>query len=254
MKSILMKLLKLYIKFFGRNVILCFHSVGKKGLSKKKFMEQINTLESIGYCFPNPESLPNLPKNKSVIITFDDGYRDNLEIVESFLKPKKIKPIIFVVTEFLESKITNNEEHGLKNIPHFTFEAAINFKNDIFFGYHTACHDNLYETNLDSSFIEKFIDGDMKFSDLVESNQKKYFAYPFGYIPKDKVKFQQLLKELNYSYSFTTRWGKVCDSKHYMNRVVIGDNDDALKCLLKISGILDLYSRFKWRGSMYEQA
>ena len=60
-----------------------------------------------------------------IYITFDDGYADNLDIVENFLKPQGIKPIVFVVTGLLDGEIENRTLAGLKKIPCFSFDFLV---------------------------------------------------------------------------------------------------------------------------------
>ncbi|MEZ9584190.1 polysaccharide deacetylase family protein [Vibrio cyclitrophicus] len=240
------------MRFFGRNVVLCFHSIGSSGLSRERFCSLINALVEIGYSFPSPELVNEIKGRKNAIISFDDGYYDNLEITHSYLSKIDIKPIIFVVTELLNDNIDNNEIVGLKNIRHFTFEDAKRYKDIVHFAYHTSNHDDLSYLDMDEKSIEKFIQGHNDYLELA-SSESHLFAYPFGYLPKNKTKFESLLESLSYKAAFTTKWGRLNSNENfYINRVVIGDNDSQLKAILKISGIFDWYARIKWRGSKYE--
>ncbi|MDA5565377.1 polysaccharide deacetylase family protein [Cobetia sp. MMG027] len=240
-------LIKSYVRLFGRNVVLCFHSVSDKGLSKNSFIKLIELLEEVGYRFPDPNKSLFSENGKSAIITFDDGYRDNLEITNSFLCKKNIKPIIFVITKFLEGSIKDNAKYGIKNINHMTIEEAEASKKIVHFGFHTHSHDDIAKQDVENIYTS-FSNGMGGYEKLLNKNQARYFAYPFGHLPKEQQEFNKLLEEFKFDRAFTTRWGAINKSKYRVNRVVIGDNDSPTKALLKISGLLDAYALIKWRS------
>jgi peptidoglycan/xylan/chitin deacetylase (PgdA/CDA1 family) len=237
-----------------RSCVLCFHSIGKNGYDIEKFKSLIIKLKFLGYRFPDPALIATEEAgqtDREIYITFDDGYEDNLEIIEQFLKPQGIKPIIFIVTGLLDGDIVDNGKFGLKQIKHLSFEMCRSFRDDALFAYHTHFHDDLYRANM-FKVQPSFVHGLERFREELDFGQPIFFAYPFGYLPADKDKFTELLACHGISAAFTTRWGKINPGNPYfINRVVIGDNDSVARSLLKISGIIDGYSRWKWSGKQY---
>lgn len=250
------------IDFFGelalrvkkRTCVLCFHSISDQGFDPDRFKALILKLRALGYCFPDPALISSKKTGRNsgeLYITFDDGYVDNLDITENFLKPQGIKPIIFVVTGLMDGEIENNTDSGLKEIPHLSFDSCRALRSDALFGYHTHCHDDLYQTSK-TDIEPSLIHGFQRFREELDFGQPIYFAYPFGYLPKEQDAFNELLSSLGVKHAFTTRWGRLSLVKPYLiNRVVIGDNDSVARCLLKISGLLDVYSKWKWAGERY---
>ncbi len=84
---------------------------GIKGLETGDFIKQLDFLSQNGFTFIRMEDLINayyegapLPE-KSVLLTFDDGYLDHYENVFPILLERKIQGSFFVPGEILESRI-----------------------------------------------------------------------------------------------------------------------------------------------------
>ncbi len=105
-----------------------------KGLAiSTEFLEEkIKILKSRGYNFISMDELYNIlinkqkPKNKFVIFTMDDGYRDNLEYAYPLFKKYNIPFLIYVTNSFpdhtaklwwywLEEKVNNNDKILFRN-------------------------------------------------------------------------------------------------------------------------------------------
>lgn len=139
----------------------------------------------------------------------------------------------------------------MKAIPHFSFEACRAYRDDAVFAYHTHRHSDLYQ--ISKAEIEpSLVHGFKRFLEELDFGQPIYFAYPFGFLPKESAAFTELLADLGVSHAFTTQWGKFNpENPYFINRVVIGDNDSITRSLLKVSGLLDGYARHKWSGERY---
>ena len=123
-KKILNELLK--IKFFsnifksirGNFVILYYHGVLEdsefnkfNGPNKDLFIPKSNFIKQMNYLKQNNIDVISMdelyksnfsPLNFSVIISFDDGYKDNLEVVHPILKKKKFPFIIYLIPNLLK--------------------------------------------------------------------------------------------------------------------------------------------------------
>ena len=107
------------MKFFGdpesRLSILMYHRIGKPDFEERSlYVSEANFERQVEYLlrrhrvlsFENAVELVArgaLPKGNSVVLTFDDGYRDNYEKAFPVLKKRGCPATIFVATEPLES-------------------------------------------------------------------------------------------------------------------------------------------------------
>lgn len=103
-------------------VVLMFHSVDSRGplgkdedrlvVTPRRFSQIIKYLKSKGYNFINGSQLIELfntqaksglnPNNKNILITFDDGYRDNYTNAYPILKNEGVKAVINIVVHWVE--------------------------------------------------------------------------------------------------------------------------------------------------------
>jgi peptidoglycan/xylan/chitin deacetylase (PgdA/CDA1 family) len=147
-----------------------------------------------------------LPK-KSVLLTFDDGYKDNYENMYPILKQFGYKATIFIPT-------------GLLNNPDYlTWDDLNSMKDLVYFGNHTWSHHS-------SGGTEEKQDQEIGLADqqLADHgyNQFKIFAYPYG---KPSGNSEEVLKNKNYEIAFTTTHGStLCKGKSLeLPRIRIGD-------------------------------
>lgn len=91
--------------------VLLYHSIGDEftslTINKKEFERQIEYLNLRGYKSISPNKIVNANyKNKIILITFDDGFRNNLTIVFSILEKYNFKATIFLSTNYIGSLST----------------------------------------------------------------------------------------------------------------------------------------------------
>lgn len=228
--------------------VVCFHSLSKRTLNPQIFQQFIQLLHQKNFKIVGlDEILQEDKKGKYISLTFDDGYSDNLKVLLPILKSYDITASIFVVTGLMGKKSSDEELVRCDMQPADTIsenEIKKWVKEDMGIGFHTNKHIDLSKSN--NQKIEIDFEQGNKTLEKIVGGKIRYFAYPFGNLPKDKIFFDRLLKRNGYRYAFTTNWGGVdTKSPFYINRVALGDNDPPAIMLAKTIGVLDLYFLIK---------
>lgn len=231
--------------------ILMYHMVrepipGKKfnslRVSPANFERQVKYLHDNGWhsytmseIVVKKEYLPE----KSVVITFDDGYQDNLTNALPILKKYGFKATIYLVNDRHDRdwsgyRKAKNEGAGLKNEPKLSDDEVKELLESglIEIGAHTLTHANLNALNREEaqnqiSTSKKEIE--TKFTTVCRS-----FAYPFGLYSKRDT---DLVLECGYSNAVTTEVGIAdlnrCDLFE-IPRVTISGKDNFFSFWLKL--------------------
>lgn len=138
------------------------------------FEEQVKTLKNAGYYFITLADLANAldDKNnlnpKSVILTFDDGYRDFYTDVFPILKKYQIKAVVYIVPNFLD--LPNNlTTWQLKEIADSDL---------IEVGAHTMNH--TYLADLPLQRMKDEVEQSKKYLEKNFRTRVTSFAYPYG--------------------------------------------------------------------------
>ena len=170
-------------------------------LKDKKY--NVISMENLKNFFDGTEKLPDKP----VLLTFDDGYKDNYVYMYPILKKFGYKATIFIPT-------------GLLNNPDYlTWDDLNSMKDLVYFGNHTWSHHS-------SGGTTEKLDEEISLADkqLNEHsfNDSKIFAYPFG---KSSGNAENILNKYKYSLAFTTTHGNIlCRGKKFdLPRIRIGN-------------------------------
>jgi len=151
------------------------------------------------------ESLPV----KSVVITFDDGYQDNLTNALPILKKYGFKATIYLVNDRHDRdwsgyRKAKNEGAGLKDEPKLSDDEVMELLDSglIEIGGHTLTHTNL--KNLDESESQREICTSKEQIKTQFQTACSSFAYPFGlYGAKD----EKIVGDCGYTSAVTTEVG-----------------------------------------------
>ena len=214
-------------------VVLVYHHLLKDSENKNKinaaivsvenFEKQMKYLHNNGYKTITIQALNNylkygksLPK-KSVLITFDDGYKSNYVYAYPILKKYNFKASIFMIT----GSIPDIPQPFNPNRLSFMSKGEIVKSKDVF---ELACHTHSLhklEKNRKSALLnseKKTIAKDLRMSKQLIYT--KFFAYPHGQYNKH---IKNILKEEGFELAFTVKKGSVSkqSNRFELNRVPI---------------------------------
>ncbi len=231
--------------------ILMYHMIrdaipGKKfnslRVSPKVFETQIKYLYDNGWHSYTMEEAINHKKNlplKSVVITFDDGYQDNLTNALPILKKYGFKATIYLVNDRHDRdwsgyRKAKNEGAGLKDEPKLSDDEVKELLNSglIEIGAHTLTHANLKK--LDESESQREICTSKEQIEAQFQTTCRSFAYPFGLYGSKEVK---IVADCGYSNAVITEVGIAdllnCDS-FKIPRVTVSGKDNFFAFWLKL--------------------
>lgn len=202
--------------------VLYYHSIDyEKGnelrIPKEKFRQQMQYLKDNKYTTLSLDEFYNFlvnnnpVPNKSVIITFDDGYKDNYENAFPILKEFGFRATIFVITSTIDKEkdfLTSNELKEMSSC-------------NIGIESHTVNHDNLNSLDYDAQI--KTLKDSKEFLERILGKEVKYIAYPYGKWNENTLK---AVKSAGYNMAFTTigGWSNKDQGLYTLNRVYVSDN------------------------------
>ncbi|WP_051931963.1 polysaccharide deacetylase family protein [Clostridium sp. KNHs214] len=185
--------------------ILMYHSISdnKNGffkVDKNKFRKQMQyikdngyetlTLDQVYYYISKDKQFPD----KAVVITFDDGYKDNYTNAYPILKELDLKATIFVVADYITE--------GSSTIYSSLKELREMRENGIDIQSHTSKHRKLDKLSYDEQLQDLSL-SKAKIEKLINSNVK-FLTYPYGRYNNDTIK---IAKKCGYEMAVTTHMG-----------------------------------------------
>jgi peptidoglycan/xylan/chitin deacetylase (PgdA/CDA1 family) len=183
--------------------VFCYHSVSENdwrfSINKEMFKKQIEWLIKRFVPITVADLEEYLRGNKkftkpSFVLAFDDGYKDNLAIID-YLNSKKIKPIFFAMSD---TKNASSKELQNK----FSFlnkdDLRVLVKSGWAIGSHSATHQDF--SCLSHNDIKNEITGSKNELQGQTGAKIKYFAYPKGAYNKDIIK---AVKNAGYDLAFS---------------------------------------------------
>ena len=219
--------------------IITYHSIGYQNdalsVTPENLDRQLAYLKNNHYNVISLDALVEGIKNnkkfeKTVVITFDDGRKDNYQYAYPVLKKYH-----FSVTIFLAANLINNKADFLT-----WDEVRTMMKDNISFEAHTKNHVHLDFVKSDEELWDE-IAGAKK---MIEDNINVpiyYFSYPYGAF-NDKV--QSFMKKAGFKAACTTNVGPGRFNKdlYALKRIRI-KNDSSFTFWAKLSGYYNLFRR-----------
>jgi peptidoglycan/xylan/chitin deacetylase (PgdA/CDA1 family) len=222
--------------------ILMYHSFDKDrikdyaAIDPVNFRKQMNFIQKGGYRVISLESYAELLENNKaiprnlVIITIDDGYKDNLAAI-NILKEFNYPATIFLIADKIDKKSYLSEEE----IANFLKETKVDI------GSHTLTHPDLLSLN--AADFEKEISGSKKKLTELFNFEIKVFAYPGGAFNEEALR---AVKNAGYICACTTNRGFSKKLNRFaLRRIKITNRDSDFTFWAKISGFYNTFKKPK---------
>lgn len=213
-------------KTTNRIVVLMYHSINHDPhdpgnilrIPKVKFAAQMKWLYTNGYKTLSLDELYDAVSKgkpvpeKSVVLTFDDGYRDNYTAAFPVIKQYHFKATVFMITSKIGDRkngyLSANELKEMDNNG-FSVES------------HTVTHSDLSSLSYARQYKE-LSDSKSALQALL-GHSIDYIAYPSGYYNNDTIKAE---KKIGYKMCFREKGGmaRISDSRYEFPRAFVGEN------------------------------
>jgi peptidoglycan/xylan/chitin deacetylase (PgdA/CDA1 family) len=234
--------------------ILSYHSIseefndpvfGQITVNPSLFKRQLSILTRFGFRFMTPQHFNelltsdyNIPK-KTVLLTFDDGYKDFIKNAFPLLIEYKISAIVFIVTGLVGKVNEWDIKKGSKSIELLDLNELKELEEkEIMLGSHSVSHADL--TSLSMEDLKKEINDTLTFFEENGLRLPLFFLYPYGLHNYDVVR---KVKEAGFLGAFSTDSGSFRNfsDKHLIPRIQVHRNDSPIKLLFRVltGGITD---------------
>lgn len=231
--------------------ILMYHSVGGNGahftVAPDAFERQMRYLARTRAVVPLPELADRLRKGESVAgcvaLTFDDGYRDNLENALPILEKYNLPATIFVITGRLGEAFRNKSGSELtllsrEDLVRLAAHPLISLMP------HSATHPKLTDLPLPEAIRE--MEDSRRFLEELTGRPARVFAYPKGCFSEDMAEH---IRTGDWSAAVSTREGLVRagDDPAALKRNAVRRAMSASEFKAKVSDAIGLYMRLPTR-------
>ena len=183
-----------------------------------EFRRQVKVLKYLGYKFSTMENL----REKSVVLTFDDAYKNFIENAFPIIERNKVPAYVFVPVSYVGS-YNKWDIDSVKVKLHLMDWKDLNFliKKGIKIGSHTLTHPFLTRILLEDAKRE--IEYSKKLLEDKLGVEIDTFCYPYG---DTNEKIEELVKNAGYKYAFTTKEGKFngVENPFAINRIFVEGN------------------------------
>ena len=241
--------------------ILMYHSISDNLFAKSHPYDQINTSPNIfarqmkwlrqnGYRSMDLADLVSAMEggrdlSKTIVITFDDGYRDFYTDALSVIKQCGFTATIFLTTDRIQ-----NVSMRIEGADYLTWQEVRELHAEgMQFGSHTVTHPDLRSLDADQ------IDYELGYSkEIIEQKlgcAVQSFSYPFGF-PEEDLDFTRFLSDALGNHGFengvSTILGRArgSDNRFYLPRLPVNSWDDQSLLRAKLQGGYDWLHSLQW--------
>jgi peptidoglycan/xylan/chitin deacetylase (PgdA/CDA1 family) len=171
--------------------VLCFHKLSRRFLlegtwtTPERFAAIVDRLRARGYVFVDEarylELLAARPAGawRHVLLTFDDGYAESIDLAQRVLAPRGIPFLVFMVSDYAGRENAWELSLGRPPARHLAWERVRELAAaGVAFGSHTASHADL--TRLDGAAIADDLARSSRAIEAATGRPVRTFSYPFG--------------------------------------------------------------------------
>ncbi len=227
--------------------ILMYHSIGYNKMSfsvlPKDFEKQMNYLFQEKYNVVSLKKLVEYIKNKNIpektiVLTFDDGYEDNYQFAFSVLKRYKFPATIFLATSFIGKRA-----FWIKfPLPMLKIEQIKEMHNSLLIDFepHTCFHLKLHKIPISKAVEE--IQESKRFIENLLNKKCLFFAYPYG---KFNSEIKEFLKKEEFLAAVTVKEGMVSldDDPFLLKRNYIDSSVDFFEFKGKLNSAVEVFDK-----------
>ncbi|MFC1712613.1 polysaccharide deacetylase family protein [Candidatus Poribacteria bacterium] len=190
--------------------IVCYHSIGET--ERKSFERQIRYYNSKYNIISMTDAVNIIDEQRAdygrcLIITFDDSFRDNYEIVAPILQKYSIPACFFIVSQFVSLEKEDKERLEYFAREAFYTSAVIHnmswaevrelSQNGFEIGSHTETHPFLTRIPIEESKRE--LSESKRTIESRIGRQVQHFAFPYGTAKDLNYELRRFVKEIGYT-------------------------------------------------------
>lgn len=183
-----------------------------------------------------PDDCQKKKKEKTVIITFDDGYKNNFDMIFEFMSELGLKYNIFLIG----SEVNSNPEFlNAEDIRKMSESGLVGF------GAHTYSHIDSRTITIDN--YEKEVVENNRIIKLLCGIEPTDFCFPYGYYNKATIDF--FVKNCGYKRLYTSNYRRVevSDGTIIRGRAPIMTSDSVKQFAHKLKGLYNFLYYIKYK-------
>lgn len=231
-----------------KGLILAYHRINSShkdplALPVEDFRAQMSYFRESGYSALTLEEFSTLVTQgdipqKTLVITFDDGYRDNYLFAFPILKDHGFRGTFFLTADYIGTNdaFPMDKDKGWDNVADedlpLTWKQVFEMKDyGMEFGSHTCSHRNLDELS-DKEVVKEIVESKRYLEQRLQLKVRS-FCYPSG---RYNQKVKEMVREAGYTAAVVTpRQGQRNEDLYSLKRVGIYSGDTGWRFQLKIS-------------------
>ena len=222
------------------------NEINSSTVSVEKFKQDMMYLKQNGYTTLHFQDVLDakqqgkLLPEKSIIITFDDGYRSNYQYAYPILKELELKGTIFLIGWSMQRNthkdgvtpiiphLTWNEARemyhsGVMDLQHHTYDLHNPIEKTFYYGKGVAPYTDESIEDYEMRFLQDIVLWKIKIEQKI-GNHVFVFAYPYG---EGYPLTEQILKENGFQFSLVTGQGinRLSQDNFSLSRINVTEED-----------------------------
>ena len=243
--------------------IICFHRVNdydnsQLSASTRLFEEIIREVRSRYHPVPLQKLIDGLNNNKAirpktVAITFDDGYRDNLLFAAPILRKYDVPATFFIISGYIGTdKVLPWDESNKVSHPLMTWDEVSELNKMGFeIGSHTVTHVNLGKVPVDVARQEIFQSKEQIEDEI--SQHANTFAVPFGRKDCITPERSEMIKKAGFQCCCTSFGGKVTQKSDLFNLPRIPVYPAFIEMMMELDNFMVFYD-YKMKINIFKKS